>query len=604
MDEKPRKKGILPALLLIGMLAFVSLFTACKTGDGQKGQDMTSLGAGTTSPADGTISSSAGTTSPDSNGRNEEPSAPDTVVTHTVEPSDAPSQGGENPGAPSDILLATMNGVRYYLRQWSEEDAKREEYEKGGSNYPFQWLGKLMREENGTISELDALVDYDAVAEEGLVEAGDRLIYRGSAGYDSMDMKSMSYISISLDGTDRRAYDDKPYMTSRVLADNGSLYFETYEGTTNDNQYPRLIMRMTPEFEQVEEVAKIEGMLVAVVEGKAYYIANDRVEKPGIYELDLENGAVPRLYDKLGVACSTSHWSVVMGVKLEYDMVDRVRYQFQFQEELGETPLNLNLEIRKEFDRSTLEVFSGPAMVKGNVVTVFAEESGGRFRRLEPLYVAMPAGLKIATGQYVEVYYNGNVMETYPSQVGALSVDLYDNPAFLHLPESMSAEEAARRGFYTTVDNTVVANEDSLQEFAAAVSQPFPAFLRKVSYESGEAGGYVVDVYYDGEKFEVMEGMLTPPAKEEENLRISWMRRAGYGEEAVDHPLLSAFYDEDTLKNLGGKTALARTFCCLHTFENGERLVLSNEENLTEQEWRRRMFSSDTADLLDYLIIK
>lgn len=563
MDEKPRKKGVMPTLLLLGLLAFVSLFAACGTGKDERKQDASSPTADTTSP------------DPDSMFEGTSVAVSDIVVTYTEEAPGDPSRNEENSAALTDILLANVNGVRYYLRQWSEEDAKREAYVAGGSNYPIRWLGKLMREENGSVSELDALVDYETVAEEGLLAVGDRLIYHGMSGYGLMEMKNLSYISISLDGTDRRVYGGNPWMTSRLFSDNRNLYFESYEGETDDNQYPRLIMQMTPKFEQVEEAARIEGMLVAVSGQNVYYIANDQAEKPGIYELSLEKGASPRLYDKLDVACSTSHWSDVAGVSLLYDMADRLCYRYQFQEGLGKEPLDMRLEIRKDFDKSTLETFSGPVMVKGNVVIVFAEESGGLFRNFEPLNVAMPAGLEIETGQYVEIFYNGSVMETYPAQVQALSVDGHDNPAFLRLPENLTAEEAGQRGFYTTVNQEVLANEESLRNFSAAASEPFPAFFRKVAYVSGEEGGYVVDVYYDGEKFVVMEGRLQMDSQEKEG----------------------------TLKNLGSKTTLWRTFRYLYVFGEGDQVVLSNEEGLTEQKWKQQMSGSGTDKPLDNLIL-
>lgn len=541
MEGKPRRSGaFLAAVFFLAAVSF-SLLVAC-----EKNSVRTSNGDGNSK--DGVASHSV--TSP------EEP-----VQTDLAQPDSGEAPAKEN----DDILLSMEGNTGYYLRQWTEEDAQNEAYLQGGSNYPVKWLGKLVKITEGAETVLYDLVDYDAVKQGAAAFAGDRIVFYGNTGYDTMAMKTLTFISIGKDGGDPIFYDGEPWMTSQVFYDDGYLYYESFDGPNDDNQYPRRVMRMNTDFTDRQEAARIEGLLITVRNRTVYYLASDRMEKNGVYSLKLEKGAKPILYDKVGYSASTANLSDVTGVRLVTDMADRAVYDYDFTEDTGADPIRLRLDIAKEFNPEDYEVFSGPALVQNGSVIVFAEESEGRFSIFEPLHVSVPLGAEIQTGDYVIVYYGGMVLESYPAQLSAESVSVRSNPASFELPENLTMEQAEALGCYVVGTGQTVRNEEALQNFiAAAGHMGIPAFLRVAQFDEDERP-YVTDVYYTGKGFHLTQ---------------------------------------DSLRADGSKNAAVREYQYMNSFDNGALVILSNEAELTKSEFERRMFSSKLEDTIDFFFLK
>lgn len=546
MEGKPRRSGMLLAAVFFAAAVSFSLLVAC----GNSHQEPLE------NPNNGNGAVSHSVANP------EEPVQTDLNGTDDAETPANQEDGQKDSGG---ILLAREGNTEYYLRQWTEEDEQNEAYLQGGSNYPVKWLGKLVKITDGTETVLYDLVDYDLAAQEAVAFAGDRIVFYGSIGYSTMEMKTITYISVGKDGGDPIFYDGDPVITSQVFYDNGYLYYESYDGPNDDNQYPRRVMRMNTDFTDRQEVARIEGLLITVRDQNVYYIANDRMEKDGIYKLELKKGAEPVIYDKIGFAASTHHFSDVTGVRLVADMADRTVFDYDYTEDIGADKIKLRLEIAKEFNPDEYEVFSGPALVKNGSVIVFAEESAGRFSPYEPLSVGVPLGTEIKTGDYVTVYYNGMVLESYPAQLYAETVSVRSNPASFELPEGLTVEQAASAGCYVMGSGGDVRNEEVLERFISAAGDArIPVFLRVAEFDENQKP-HITDIYYTGTGFH---------------------------------------QTQDSLRADGSKNAVVRDYQFMNSFDNGALVILSNEEELTREEFERRMFSSKWEDTIDFFFLK
>ena len=178
--------------------------------------------------------------------------------------------------------LWTKDGWTYYLEQ----------IPRGGAIPLNNYVGRLCRQNSGgTIEILDELVSYrkDSTV---IFPAGDRIVFIGFAGTDIMDFKTSTIISIKEDGNDRRTYNTKFNVARQLCYDNGYLY---YEGWTNDRAFPRPVCRIDVDLNKNMKIADIDGSLIAVHDGYAYYL-NDN-----IYRLKLDWTSQPEIWDKADI---------------------------------------------------------------------------------------------------------------------------------------------------------------------------------------------------------------------------------------------------------------------------------------------------------------
>jgi hypothetical protein len=178
-----------------------------------------------------------------------------------------------------DKPLWVKDGWTYYLEQ----------IPRGGVIPLDNHVGRLCRQNSGGETEiLDELVTYRD-GSSVIFPAGERIVFMGYAGTGVMDFKSSVIVSIREDGSDRRTFNPE-YSGSRQLCyDKGYLYFE---GWTNDGAFPRPVCRIDTEFKKNVKMADIDGSLITVYDGYAYYL-ND-----SIYRLKLDWTSKPEIKDK------------------------------------------------------------------------------------------------------------------------------------------------------------------------------------------------------------------------------------------------------------------------------------------------------------------
>ncbi len=119
----------------------------------------------------------------------------------------------------------------------------------------------LMRDKDGKEELLDDLVCANAREQQKVVLTEERLVYTAAFEKSGVSVKTPGLVSILYDGTDRRT-SDIPYQVYNGLSyDDGWLYFE---GWTNDQTFPRPLIRVKPDFTQQEKLGELEGSLIAV----------------------------------------------------------------------------------------------------------------------------------------------------------------------------------------------------------------------------------------------------------------------------------------------------------------------------------------------------
>lgn len=179
-------------------------------------------------------------------------------------------------------LLWTKDSWNYYI----------ETLPRGGSIPLDNHVGQLYRQKNLEKAEvLDKLVLYrnnSAV----IFPAGDRIVFMGFAGTSVMDFKTNTIVSIMEDGSYRKTYSPKFNVANQLCYDNGYLY---YEGWTNDRAFPRPLNRLNTDLTKDIKMADIDGSLITVYNGYAYYL-ND-----SIYRLRLDWASKPEICDKTAI---------------------------------------------------------------------------------------------------------------------------------------------------------------------------------------------------------------------------------------------------------------------------------------------------------------
>lgn len=157
---------------------------------------------------------------------------------------------------------------------------------------------------------LDDLLWEDVTTANPIIFTGDRLIYMGAKEDTHLSFKDPCLISIRADGSERLPFDAQYNIIRHLSYDNEKLY---YEGWTNAQEFPRPIVRMNPDFTEMETIAYIEGSLITVYKDCLYYLGSSS-NKTGIYAKKLTPGSIPFIYDKLGF---TAEEQVASPVSLE-----------------------------------------------------------------------------------------------------------------------------------------------------------------------------------------------------------------------------------------------------------------------------------------------
>ncbi|MBD5106372.1 MAG: hypothetical protein HDT41_05280 [Lachnospiraceae bacterium] len=122
-----------------------------------------------------------------------------------------------------------------------------------------------------------------------------RIIYEAAPTADIIGVKDPVLVSIAMDGSDRKTADTILYHTFDGLCeDDGWIY---YAGWTNDNQFPKPLCRISPDFASGPQyVEDIPGLLCGVMDGYVFYMAA-KDKKPGIWKRELSTGK-EQIHDK------------------------------------------------------------------------------------------------------------------------------------------------------------------------------------------------------------------------------------------------------------------------------------------------------------------
>lgn len=134
------------------------------------------------------------------------------------------------------------------------------------------------------------------------------------------------------------------------------------------------------------------------------------------------------------------------------------------------------------------------------------------------------------------------------------------------VPEDYSPEEAAADGCFVLVEGEIFANEEALRAFAEKAGQGTPNGLRVVNYyeELGDVA-LITDITYDGTIFHY-------------------------------------FHDETRLGNQS-QQIWKRTFGYLHVVEEGALYYLANQKEITYEEYKQNLMSSDGKGVFDQATI-
>jgi hypothetical protein len=216
--------------------------------------------------------------------------------------SDATATDTKKDSSPPPInnRLWEKDGWSYFLEQ----------IPRGGVIPLDNYVGRLYRQNSEGITEtLDKLVTYrnnSAV----IFPAGDRIVFMGFAGTGVMDFKSRAVISIREDGGDRKTFNTEFNVVRHLCYDKGYLYFE---GWTNDGAFPRPVCRLDTELKKNIKMADIDGSLITVFDGYAYYLNGS------IYRLKLDWASKPEIWDKAAIGKNIA--SVQRTAENEYNVV-------------------------------------------------------------------------------------------------------------------------------------------------------------------------------------------------------------------------------------------------------------------------------------------
>ncbi len=188
-------------------------------------------------------------------------------------------------------LYQDEEGWQYYL----EEDKNKESilWETASAIGPLL----LTRYKGEERQVLEDLIYEDTWWECPVLFSEGRIVYKAAPAADIIGIKDPVLVSIAMDGSDRRTADTILYHVSDGLCeDDGWIY---YTGWTNDNEFPKSLCRIRPDFTGGPQyVEDIPGLLCGVMDGHVFYMAA-KGKKPGIWKRNLATGK-ELIHDKWG----------------------------------------------------------------------------------------------------------------------------------------------------------------------------------------------------------------------------------------------------------------------------------------------------------------
>lgn len=192
-----------------------------------------------------------------------------------------------------EYLYEDEEGWRYYL----EEDVNQESPLQEVASALEPLLLTRYRGEDRQI--LESLMYQYTWKECPVLFSEGRILYEAAPTADIIGVKDPVLVSIAMDGSDRKTADTILYHTFDGLCeDDGWIY---YTGWTNDNQFPKPLCRISPDFTSGPQyVEDIPGLLCGVMDGYAFYMAA-KDKKPGIWKRELSTGK-EQIHDKWGVS--------------------------------------------------------------------------------------------------------------------------------------------------------------------------------------------------------------------------------------------------------------------------------------------------------------
>ncbi len=161
--------------------------------------------------------------------------------------------------------LFARDGYDYYVRTPREAlPFEQSEFENFNLYHiPYDRM-ELARSRENQDQMLDALMFMERGGRQKIVLTEERLIYEGFADADMMSMKHPLPVSICMDGSDRQAGQARYGVAEALCYADHYLY---YEGWTNDQAFPRPLMRMRADFSGEEKVGDLPGSLITVRDG-------------------------------------------------------------------------------------------------------------------------------------------------------------------------------------------------------------------------------------------------------------------------------------------------------------------------------------------------
>lgn len=167
--------------------------------------------------------------------------------------------------------LFSREGCPYYLRtpksmlsfeegMFSDAEAAGEDGTERNFQLPYDRL-ELVRDTAEGEEVLDALLCMAGQEQQKVILTEERIVYTAAFEKTSVSVKTPGLVSLRYDGTGR-CTSNIPYQVYNGLSyDDGWIY---YEGWTNDQTFPRPLVRVTPDFSRQEKVGELEGSLIAV----------------------------------------------------------------------------------------------------------------------------------------------------------------------------------------------------------------------------------------------------------------------------------------------------------------------------------------------------
>lgn len=190
-----------------------------------------------------------------------------------------------------EYLYEDEEGWSYYL----EEDENKESplQDVAGALEPLL----LTRYKGEERQILESLMYQDTWKECPVLFSEGRIIYKAAPTADIIGVKDPVLVSIAMDGSDRKTADTILYHTFDGLCEDGGWIY--YSGWTNDNEFPKPLCRISPDFTGGPQyVEDIPGLLCGVMDGYVFYMAA-KGKKPGIWKRELSTGK-EQIHDKWG----------------------------------------------------------------------------------------------------------------------------------------------------------------------------------------------------------------------------------------------------------------------------------------------------------------